>query len=138
MVLVHSRGAYGCFTTLRGQALVLFAHFLEPLFLHVLVPQECAGGGFHAAAYALSHALEVTHDFARGFGIGVCGWVGGLESAGVVCWIGSVVVRWVVGQVLVTGRRRVNGFGVCCWVAGSVAVGVGVGGHGFFGCGRTG
>jgi hypothetical protein len=34
---------------------------------------------------------------------------------------------------LVTGRRRVNDFGVCCWVAGSVAVDVGVGGHGFFG-----
>jgi hypothetical protein len=34
---------------------------------------------------------------------------------------------------LVTGRRRINSFGVCCWVAGSVAVGMGVRGHGFFG-----
>ena len=127
--LIDSRRAYGCFPTLRGQALVLFAHFLEPFFLHVLIPQECAGGGFHTAGHAVSHALEVAHDFARGFGVGVRAWVGGLEISGVVCRIGRVGVRWMVGQVLVTGGRRVDGFGVCCWVAGSVAVSVGAGGH---------
>lgn len=116
------------FARFRGESLVLFTHLLETLFLHVLVPEEGAGGGLHGTGDAVGHALEVTRDLGAGFGVCVGAGVAGPEAGGVVR---CVVVGRVVREVLVRGRRRVDRFGVGGRVAGGVAVGVLVRRHGF-------
>lgn len=93
---------------LGRESRILFAHLLEPLFLHRLVADHGSRRGLDGARHAVQRAFHVAGEFGRDRGVRIGRGISRGEDWGVGCAVGGVVVRVVIWIVLVRGMPVVG------------------------------